>query len=185
MADIFPPDLSRRIRDPYRQIQDFKPTPLFRLSNLSRAIGLEDIWVKDESQRLSLKSFKIMGASYAMYQFIAGRLGVRDWSLPISDRDKIDLRKRLDDPVFAAATDGNHGKAVEWFAKCLGLRSIIYVPGGTTQARIDAIEACGGNVIIVDGTYDDSVRKINRDAAFSGWHVISDTSSGGEQKCPR
>ena len=38
--------------------------------------------------------------------------------------------------TFAAATDGNHGRAVAWAAQQLGQKAKVYMPKGTAAARV-------------------------------------------------
>ena len=66
--------------------------------------------------------------------------------------------------TLAAATDGNHGRAVAHMAAFLGFDSRIYVPAGTAQARIDATANEGAMVEVVEGTYDDAVARSAQDA---------------------
>jgi len=87
--------------------------------------------------------------------------------------------------VFATATDGNHGRGIAWSASQLGFRSIIYVHKLTTKGRIKAIEQNGGEVVVVDGNYDDAVRQVFLDASKNGWEVVSDTSWEGYESVPK
>jgi diaminopropionate ammonia-lyase len=185
VSTIFEPGISISTSRLYPQIQGFNVTPVKSLQKLARFLNVGGIHVKDESLRLHLKSFKIMGGAYSIYRFISGELNCDTFTLPRSNEERLVLKSRLGDIVFAAATDGNHGKAIAWFASYLGFESIVYVPQGTTPARISAIENCGATVKVIDGTYDDSVRKIHVDANLHGWKVISDTSLGGEDDPPR
>ena len=43
-----------------------KKTPLIQLSGLANDLGVQSIFIKDESHRLGLNAFKGLGASYAM-----------------------------------------------------------------------------------------------------------------------
>ena len=86
--------------------------------------------------------------------------------------------------TLAAATDGNHGRAVAAMARLLGFDARIFVPSDMVAARIAGIEREGATVEIVDGTYDDAVA---RSAAAAGARtlVISDTSWEGYTEPPR
>ena len=182
---VFPPGTSRLARSFHRQIPGYKMSPLKGLTNLARMLNVEGIWVKDESARLTLNSFKVLGGSYAIYQFVKQRLGMEHLELPFSELMSEDVRRQLGDITFAAATDGNHGRGVAWAARSLGYKAIIYVHKFTSQARIRAIESNGAEVRVVDGTYDDAVRQVWLDAQANGWQVISDTSWEGYQDIPR
>jgi diaminopropionate ammonia-lyase len=141
--------------------------------------------VKDESARLDLQSFKVLGGSYAIYRLIQKRLGLEDQELSFSDLTNGALRQKLGDLTFAAATDGNHGRGVAWSASQMGFKSVIYVHKLTSQARIRAIERNGAEVVVVDGNYDDAVRQVDQDARRYGWEVVSDTSWEGYEDIPR
>lgn len=168
--------------DVHRRLPHYAPTPLVDAAALADELGVGRLWVKDESSRLGLPSFKILGASYATYRTLAERLGGIDdaW------QDIDDLRRavsRLRPFTLAAATDGNHGRAVAHMARLLGFGARIYVPAGTTAARIEAIEGEGATVEVVDGDYDAAVA---RSAADEGERcaVVSDTSWPGYERVP-
>ena len=86
--------------------------------------------------------------------------------------------------TLAAATDGNHGRAVAHMAALLGFEARIYVPAGTAQARIDGIASEGARFVVVNGTYDDAVARAAEDAS-ERCLVISDTSWPGYEEVPR
>lgn len=181
---ILPPELPRKIRGFHRQIPGYRMSPLKGLSNLAARLGLGGIWVKDESARLDLQSFKVLGGSYAMYRLIKRRLGLDDQELRFSDLTSADLRQKLGDLTFAAATDGNHGRGVAWSAAQMGFKSVIYVHKLTSQARIQSIKKNGAKIVVVDGNYDDAVRQVEQDARRNGWLVVSDTSWEGYEDIP-
>lgn len=183
--DVIPPGRINSIRDYHRQIPAFRMSPLKTLNHLSSRLGLGGIWVKDESARLDQRSFKVLGGSYAIYQIIKKRLGMEDQEISFEELTSAETKKKLGDLVFAAATDGNHGRGIAWSATQLGFRSVIYVHKLTTQGRIDAIRRNNGKVVIVDGNYDDAVRQIFQDAQKNGWEVVSDTSWDGYESIPK
>lgn len=147
---------------------------------LAVMLGVGSVVVKDESSRLDLPSFKILGASWATYRAIMDRLGVDSASLG-------DLRVALADRaplMLATATDGNHGRAVARMATVLGCTARVLVPRGTAQSRIDAIAGEGAAVEIIDDTYDAAVTQA---AAGAGPDclIISDTAWPGYEDVPR
>ena len=85
---------------------------------------------------------------------------------------------------LATATDGNHGRAVARFARLVGLGARIFVPAGTSDARIEAIRSEGASCTVVDGTYEDAVARAASEAA-DDCLVISDTSWPGYDTVPR
>ncbi|MBR1918434.1 MAG: diaminopropionate ammonia-lyase, partial [Spirochaetales bacterium] len=54
----------------------------------------------------------------------------------------------------------------------------------TSRPRIEAIRQCGASITIVDGNYDDAVRRAAEDAERNGWYVVSDTSWDGYTEIP-
>jgi len=140
----------------HRRLPGYAVTPLLDASTLAGANGVARVWVKDESSRLGLPAFKLLGASWAAYRALVERLG-RD---PEPWASVEELRRRfapLRPLTLATATDGNHGRAVARMAALLGLDADVYVPRGTAAARIAAIEHEGARVTVVDGDYDHAV----------------------------
>lgn len=133
--------------------------------------------------RLGLPSFKILGASWATYRALTERLGddPEPWATTDDLRDRFE---RLGPLTVAAATDGNHGRAVARVAALLGFGARIFVPRGIAPARADAIRGEGAEVVVVDGSYDDAVSEAAR-AECEGCLVISDTAWPGYEQIPR
>jgi diaminopropionate ammonia-lyase len=102
-------------------------SPFQGLSNLAARLGLGGIWVKDESTRLDLQSFKVSGGSYVIYRLIQKRLNLEDQELSLADFTNGTIREKLCDITFAAVTDGNHGRGVAWSAAQMGFKSVIYM----------------------------------------------------------
>jgi diaminopropionate ammonia-lyase len=185
VPEVIPPGQMKQIRSFHRQIPAFRMSPLLNLSNLADRLGLGGIWVKDESARLNQGSFKVLGGSYALYQIIKKRLGRENEEIPFEELTSKAVKEKIGDLVFATATDGNHGRGIAWSASQLGFRSVIYVHKLTTLGRIRAIEQNGGEVVVVDGNYDDAVRQVFLDAGKNGWEVVSDTSWEGYESVPK
>lgn len=143
-----------------------EPTPLYQAHPLAQYLGIGELLIKDETHRLGLNAFKILGVRYAVEKMR------REGLLP-------------PDAVLACATDGNHGRAVARTASRAGLRSQIYLPRQAAEQRIRAIREEGAEVTIVGGTYDDAVRRVAADAAVNGWVVLSDMSWPGYEDVPR
>jgi len=168
---------TEEIRALHRSIPGFAPTPLTSLRSLARRLGLKSILVKDESHRLHLKAFKVLGASYAIFRWIEQQEGLR-LNRPLSVVDFYSGEPLLEPGAFTfcTATDGNHGRAVAWAANQLQQRSVIFVPENTVAARQENISTEGAEVRVVEGDYDLAVRTCADEAASRGWQIISDTS---------
>lgn len=163
-AALLPPPASD-VAAFHRSLPGYAATPLIGLPALAAELGVRAIWVKDESRRFGLKAFKVLGASYAIHRYRSARPG----GPPVT---------------LATATSGNHGRAVTWTARTLGHRAVIFVPRHTVPARLEAIRGEGAEVVVVDGTYDDAVRRAAEESARRGWQVISDTAYPGYTEIP-
>lgn len=167
----------------HRKLPGYEPTPLVQAPPIAEALGVAEVWVKDESSRLGLPAFKTLGASWASYQAIEEHRGE-----PIGEWSTLDeLAEHLEDmrPMrLVAATDGNHGRAVARMARLLGFSSDIFVPHDMVGARIEAIESENATVTVVDGSYDDAVAR-SAEEADDHTLVISDTSWPGYETVPR
>jgi diaminopropionate ammonia-lyase len=167
----------------HRRLPGYRPTPLVPAPDLADGLGLGRLWVKVESSRLGLPSFKVLGASWATYRLLLAELAAIGVEKPAWS-DIHELRAGvapLGALTLAAATDGNHGRAVAHMARLLGLSARIFVPDDMVPARISAIESEGADVIVVRGSYDDAVRA---SAAEPGVLVVSDTSWEGYVDVP-
>jgi diaminopropionate ammonia-lyase len=164
------------------RLPDYKPTPLLEVPGVAGELGLGAVWVKVESNRLELPSFKILGASWAVYRALDEHTGgLPPWKNLDQLRRALDPHRPL---ALAAATDGNHGRAVAGMAALLGLDARIFVPAGTAAARIDGILGEGASCEVVAGTYDDAVAR-SAEEANERCLVISDTSWPGYEDVPR
>jgi diaminopropionate ammonia-lyase len=173
---------SRAPLDFHRRLPGYAPTPLLAATGLARRLGIGQLWIKDESARCGLPAFKILGASWAIYRALLARSGGRLGSWSSLDALRTQLAP-LGPLTFAAATDGNHGRAVARMAALLGYGAHIFVPAGTARARINAIAGEGATVTVVPGTYDDAVARAAGEASPSCL-VISDTSWPGYEEVP-
>ena len=148
-------------RDFHRSLTGYAPTPLVDAPELAAEWGAGRVSLKFERERFGLPAFKFLGASWA-------------------------VRRLLGEPPYdpgltlVAATAGNHGRAVARVAAMNGISAHILVPAGTVQARIDAIASEGALVEVVDGTYDDAVR---RSTEVEGV-LVSDTAWEGYTDIP-
>ena len=148
----------------YARHPELRPTPLRTLPAFARALGVGALHVKDESSRFGLNAFKSLGVRYAV------------------DR----LQQTLGPgATLVCASAGNHGRAVARVARDLGLASRVYMSNASSDAPRRAIAAEGAEVIVVDGSYEDAVRRMAADAEAHGWTIVSDTSWDGYEETPR
>jgi diaminopropionate ammonia-lyase len=166
----------------HASLAGYKPTPLRTARHAADRLGVARVSVKDESQRLGLPSFKVLGASWAIYRALVDRLDVAPATVLTFDELRRAARP-LRPFTLSAATDGNHGRAVAHIAAMLGFDANIYVPEDMVDARLNAIAAEGATVTVVAGGYDDAVRRSAQDAG-ERCLVISDTSWQGYEQVP-
>jgi len=136
----------------------YRPTPVHDLPGVARELGLGAVRLKDESDRLGLPAFKVLGASWAVEQA---------------------LRERPDVRTLVAASAGNHGRAVAHVAALRDLEARIFLPDRSTPGRREAIAGEGAEVVVVDGTYEDAVNAAAEAAAQPHAIEIADIGDSG------
>ena len=101
-------------------------TPLIEAPELSRRLGVP-VWLKCE-QWQPIGAFKVRGAWTAITR------------LPESARSR----------GVIAHSSGNHGRAVAWTARRLGLRAVIVMNDNAPAIKVEAVRAEGAEVVLVD-----------------------------------
>ena len=177
-------DATPDVRSFHSALDGYAPTRLVELPEVARELGVGRVFVKEESSRLGLPAFKILGASYAIARAVSARLGFHDAPLPLEQ-----LRRRLQsvDPIMImTATDGNHGLAVAHTAALLGLPSRIWFPSSITADAKRAIADAGAEPVELDLAHSDLVslaataaRELG-DAAL----LVQDTAWPGYEEVP-
>jgi diaminopropionate ammonia-lyase len=166
----------------HRKLPGYVPSPLVAAPHAAARLGVARVWVKDESSRLGLPAYKILGASWATYRALEERFGpFTPWETLTNLAAQLRPHKPL---TLVAATDGNHGRAVARMARWLELGAHILVPRDMVPARIQAIESEGAQVTVIDGTYDEAVEASAR-LADDTHLVISDTAWEGYERIPQ
>jgi diaminopropionate ammonia-lyase len=136
----------------------YEPTPVRDLPALAAELGLGAVVLKDESSRLGLPAFKVLGASWAIERALREQPAVR---------------------TVVAASAGNHGRAVAHVAARRGLRCRIFLPARASAARREAIAAEGAEVVVVDGSYEEAVARAGEAARDAGTIEVSDVGDSG------
>src|SRR5215468_4828743 len=147
----------------HRSLPGYAPTPLVPVPAIAAELGVGRVLVKDESSRLGLPAFKVLGASWACRQVLERRPGA----------------------TLVTATDGNHGRAVARMAAHFGVEAIVFVPKVMLPEAAARIAEEGAQVVWVDGDYDAAVRRAAEFAdAQPGRALVQDTSWDGYQEVP-
>ena len=134
----------------HRALEGYAPTPLHDLGG--------GVWLKDESARLGLPAFKVLGASWAVERALRHDPSIR---------------------MLVAASAGNHGRAVAHVARVRGLACRVYLPARAVQARREAIAGEGAEVVMVDGPYEEAVAQAASDGLDPGCFELADVGLSG------
>jgi len=124
-------------------------TPLLRATRFGDAIGVPDLWVKDEAQNPT-QSFKARGMAVA-----------------------VSMAKHLGATKLAVPTAGNAGGALAAYAARAGLEAHIFMPRDTPRANIVECRELGAHVVLIDGLITDCGAEIARRKGAEGWFDMS------------
>ncbi len=121
-------------------------TPVYRSAALEGQLGMESLWLKDESGNPSA-SFKDRASALLVAR--AAEIGA---------------------DVVVTASTGNAGAALAGMAAAAGWKAVIFAPKTAPPAKIAQLLVYGSEVILVDGTYDDAVALAVDAANEYGWY---------------
>lgn len=163
----------------------YAPTRQVEVPALAAELDVGRVFVKEESSRLGLPAFKVLGAAYAVSRALSARFGTGDRALPLHE-----LRSLISEhsPVtLFSATDGNHGRAVAHTARLIGTPAHIFVPASLTDAAKVGITSEGAHVTELGVGYDDVVTAATDAANAAGQdaQLIQDTAWPGYEQVPQ
>jgi len=124
-------------------------TPLVPCPRLGAAVGLERLWIKDES-RLPTGSFKSRGMTLAVS--LAQVLGLRRLAIP---------------------TAGNAGGALAAYGARAGMEVFVFMPEDTPIINQMEAYLAGARVFLVNGLITDCGRVVREGTAALGWFDMS------------
>jgi threonine synthase len=124
-------------------------TPLIHAQALGTTIGLERLYVKDESLNPT-NSFKARGQAAAITR--AKYIGATTIALP---------------------TAGNAGNAAAAYSAAAGLACEVFIPKDAKQPFVDECRLYGANVTLVDGLITDAGRMAAEKGKPLGWYDVS------------
>jgi len=124
-------------------------TPLVRAPRLAEALGLRDVWVKNDAANPT-HSFKDRVVSVALAK--ARELGFQ---------------------TVACASTGNLANAVAAHAAAAGLESYVFIPADLEEQKILATGVYGTNLVTVRGNYDDVNRLCTQLAETRPWAFVN------------
>lgn len=124
-------------------------SPVLRCDRLGAALGLNNLWVKDESQ-LPTGSFKSRGLSMAVSR--ANELGVTRLAIP---------------------TAGNAGGAMAAYAARVGIEAFVFMPADTPIVNQHEAAYYGARAYLVDGLINDCGAVVREGTPHMGWFDVS------------
>ena len=124
-------------------------TPLFHARTLGAVVGLDRLYIKDESLNPT-NSFEARGQSAAITR--AKYLGMKTIALP---------------------TAGNAGNAASAYAAAAGLACEVFIPKDAKRPFVDECRLYGANVTLVDGLITDAGRICAERGGLLGWYDVS------------
>ena len=124
-------------------------SPLLKCSRLGGRFGLNNFWIKDESQ-LPTGSFKSRGQAMAIT--MAHRFGIRRVAIP---------------------TAGNAGGAAAAYAARAGMEAFIFMPDDTPAINQLECQLAGARAFLVNGLITDCGRIVQEGIEPMGWFDLS------------
>ena len=124
-------------------------TPLLHAPRLGAKVGLDQLYIKDESQNPT-GSFKARGMSAAIS--MALELGVRRLAVPSA---------------------GNAAGALAAYASRAGLEAFIFMPRDTPGANVIECQQTGAHITLMDGLITDCGAEVARRKDAEGWFDVS------------
>lgn len=124
-------------------------TPLLKAERLGQKLGLDSLFIKDESQNPT-QSFKARGMATA-----------------------VSMAKELGANKLAAPSAGNAGGALAAYAARAGLECFIFMPRDTPRANVVECEQTGARVTLLDGLITDCGAEVARRKDAEGWFDVS------------
>ena len=125
-------------------------TPLVKADRLAKALGIRELWIKNDSVNYPTLSFKDRVVSVALSR--ARELGFK---------------------VVACASTGNLANSVAANAANAGLKSYVLIPSNLEQGKVLGSLVYGTNVIGIKGPYDQVNRLCSEIAGKYGWGFVN------------
>ena len=124
-------------------------TPLIAADRLAPVLGVERLWLKDDTRNPSL-SFKDRAVAIAAARAVS--FGVE---------------------ALACASTGNLAGATAAAAAAVGLPAYVFIPADLEPEKVEHALAYGATVVPIDGTYDDVNRLCLQVADETGWGFVN------------
>ncbi|KAF2687698.1 diaminopropionate ammonia-lyase family protein [Lentithecium fluviatile CBS 122367] len=165
----------------HQGLPDYNQTPLVPLPDLAKELGIGHALLKDESNRFGLPAFKILGASWATQKLLAQKCNLP----PTSSLQDLGRAASSQNLTLVTCTEGNWGRAIARMSNYLSLSCTIFVPSFMPPTTLLPIALEGANVIITEGSYDDTVRAVRKEAEKEGRLLVMDIGWEGYEEVPQ
>ncbi|MEP1205719.1 MAG: pyridoxal-phosphate dependent enzyme [Rhizobiaceae bacterium] len=142
-------------------------TSLQKFDSLATRAQVAEVWLKLESERMGLGSFKALGAAYAIAKEAASRADSNDADA---------MSKALVGETYICASAGNHGLSVAAGARLFGAGSVVVLADTVPEGFADRLRAKGADVVRAGADYEASMEVSKQMAAENGWKLLSDGS---------
>ena len=177
-------DLDPAVEAFHRQLPWYGETKLHNLATVAQELGFSHVFLKDESTRFGLPSFKILGASWAVHRALCKHLGLPA-TTTLTDVKQVLATGQHQVVRLVTCTEGNWGRAVSRMAKYYDVSATIYVPGFMNEYSRDLIRGENADVrVLDDSSYDDTIAAVQADSAETGALMVMDTSWDGYEEVP-
>ena len=147
----------------HRSLASYASTPLIDIfglaANHSDHFPKFNLYLKSESERLTLPSFKILGATWAIQNLLTQRFSLPP-STPITHVSRLAQEARL---RLVAASEGNWGRAVAHTARALySIPSAIWIPDFAPEPTRNLIRSSGADCVSFPGSYDAAIQAVQQ-----------------------
>ncbi len=159
-----------------------KATSITSEQKTANTIGIESLWIKHESERMGLGSFKALGGSFAILSLLCEAAGVST-NEPV-DLDNPAFKKAAASKKFACATAGNHGLSVAAASSLFGASSAVFIADSVPEEFAERLREKGAEVFRAGAIYEEANAAAVAACEENGWILIADTSHETYQEIP-
>lgn len=170
---IFPSTDAEAVTELMAQCMPHRETPLRTLTEQAEALGVAQLFLKDERPRMGLGSFKALGAAYAIAYRAAETLGSKDQCT--AD----DWKQALAGQCFITASAGNHGLSVAMGAGLFGAKAVVVLADTVPEGFAARLRDMGAEVVRAGADYEASMAAAEAMAGENDWSLLSDSSWPG------
>ena len=121
-------------------------SPLYRAEALGKALGIRELWIKDDGQNPTASLKDRASAMAVAKAFEAGKR------------------------TIACSSTGNAASSLAGNAAAAGMRTFIFVPSRAPKGKVAQLMMFGATVILVEGSYEDTFRISAEAIDRWGWY---------------